>query len=160
MDVLFKIFQDAFFAAVAAIGFASISNPPRGALKYCALIAATGHATRFCLLNYAGVHIVAASLAGALLIGILAVWLAPKIKCPPEAFSYPALLPMIPGMYAYHALQAFILSLSAHGEDEFQHLFYLSESNAVICIFIILAMVIGQMLPILVFKRRSFTSTR
>lgn len=160
MEILMKILQDAFFAAVAAIGFASISNPPKGALKYCAVIAATGHATRFCLVNYADVHIVAASLVGALLIGTLAVWLSPKIKCPPEAFSYPALLPMIPGMYAYHALQAFILSLSAHGEEEFKHLFYLCESNAVICIFIIMAMVIGQMLPILVLKHRSFTSTR
>jgi uncharacterized membrane protein YjjB (DUF3815 family) len=33
-----KIFQDALFAAIAAIGFAAISRPPRRAYVYCALI--------------------------------------------------------------------------------------------------------------------------
>ena len=42
MTYLFNILQDGFFAAIAAIGFASISNPPRQAYKYCALIAALG----------------------------------------------------------------------------------------------------------------------
>ena len=36
MTYLFNILQDGFFAAIAAIGFASISNPPRQAYKYCA----------------------------------------------------------------------------------------------------------------------------
>ena len=42
-----KIFQDALFAAIAAIGFAAISRPPRRAYVYCALIAAVGHSLRF-----------------------------------------------------------------------------------------------------------------
>ncbi|WP_301707862.1 threonine/serine exporter family protein, partial [uncultured Duncaniella sp.] len=46
-----KIFQDALFAAIAAIGFAAISRPPRRAYVYCALIAAVGHSLRFVLMD-------------------------------------------------------------------------------------------------------------
>lgn len=160
MDVIYHIAEDAFFAAVAAIGFAAISNPPRKALKYCALIAAVGHALRYCLIDIAGWHIVMSSLFAAFAVGLLAIIFAPKAKCPPETFAFPSLLPMIPGMYAYRALQAFVLSLSTSDEGLFNHYFYLCESNGVTCIFIVLSMVLGQMIPILLFKRVSFSSTK
>ena len=53
-DVVWRLANDGFFAAVAAIGFAAISNPPMRAFKYCALIAAAGHMSRFAMMNYAG----------------------------------------------------------------------------------------------------------
>lgn len=58
MEILVKIFEDAVFAAIAAIGFSAISNPPKIAFKYCALIAAIGHALRYCLTTLWGVHLV------------------------------------------------------------------------------------------------------
>ena len=42
MSIILDILEDGVFAALAAIGFAAISNPPRMAFKYCALIAACG----------------------------------------------------------------------------------------------------------------------
>lgn len=160
MEIFIGIFQDAFFAAIAAIGFAAISNPPRSAFKYCALIAAVGHAARYCMMTFGGFHIVPASLVGAFLIGLLAVWFAPAVKCPPETFAFPSLLPMIPGIYAYRALQAFVFCLTVDGEGAFSHYSYLCGFNGITCCFVILAMVIGQMVPILIFKRKSFSSTR
>ena len=108
MTYLFNILQDGFFAAIAAIGFASISNPPRQAYKYCALIAALGHATRYVLTHnaYGEMHLIGASFIASLVIGVLTVFLAPRAKCPAETFSFPALLPMIPGMYAYRTIEA------------------------------------------------------
>ena len=47
--MILDILQDGLFAALAAIGFSSISNPPRKAYAYCALIAAVGHAVRYTL---------------------------------------------------------------------------------------------------------------
>lgn len=44
-----EFLQDALFAAIAAIGFAAISDPPRKAYLYCATIAAAGHSVRFLL---------------------------------------------------------------------------------------------------------------
>lgn len=159
-DIIAGIVQDGVFAAIAAIGFGTISNTPKIALKYCGLIAALGHVTRYCLTRFAGVGIVFASLIGAVVVGGLAVVLAPRAKCPPETFSFPSLLPMIPGIYAYRAIQAFILALTAVGEEQFSHYFYLCESNGITCVFIILGMVIGQMIPVIVFKRLTYTATR
>lgn len=43
----FPVITDGLFAAVAAIGFAVISNPPKRAVTIAALLAAIGHACRF-----------------------------------------------------------------------------------------------------------------
>ena len=44
------ILLDGFFAAVAAVGFGAVSDPPMRAFPRIALLAAVGHALRFCLI--------------------------------------------------------------------------------------------------------------
>lgn len=160
MTTILDILADGLFAAIAGIGFGAISNPPRSALIYCGIIAALGHMTRYCLINLGDAHIVPASLAGAFVVGMLAIICAKRVKCPPETFAFPALLPMIPGMYAYRTVQAFILALTASGEDQFDHFLYICESNGIICSFIIIGMVLGQLIPIYIFKKISFSVTK
>ncbi len=160
--MLLQIVQDAVFAAIAAIGFASISNPPKSAYVYCAIIAAAGHATRYLLMDPAtfNLHIVPATTLAALLIGILAVILSPQARVPAETFLYPSLLPMIPGMYAYKTIAGLVTCLSNGSEEAFRHHFYLFASNGITCFFILLGMVIGATLPIFALKKISFTATR
>lgn len=160
MTTIFDILVDGLLAAVAGIGFGAISNPPRMALKYCGLIAALGHMTRYCLINLGGLHIVAASLAGAFVVGLLAIICAKKVKCPPETFSFPALLPMIPGIYAYRTIQGFFLALTASDETQFNHFIYLCQSNGIVCFFVIICMVVGVLIPIYLFKKVSFSTTK
>lgn len=159
MEIFFKIIEDAVFAAIAAIGFSAISNPPKIAFKYCALIAATGHALRYCLTTW-GIHLVWGSFVSAFVIGCLAIYFAPKVKCPPETFSFPSLLPMIPGIYAYRSLQAFLMLLGQGSEEDFTHYAYLLQFNGLTCVLVVFAMVLGQMIPIFLFKRKSFSATR
>ena len=160
--MLINILQDGFFAAIAAIGFASISNPPRRAYAYCALIAAIGHSIRYILThnNVYQVHIIVASTIAAFFIGLTAVYLAPKAKCPAETCFFPALLPMIPGMYAYRTIGALLLCLYHQEEEIFTHYLYLLTYNGFTCVFIILGMVIGATVPIFMFKNISFQATR
>lgn len=160
MDILISILEDAFFAALAAVGFAAISNPPKSAFIWFALIAGAGHATRWVMINCCGWHLVSASLAGAFLIGLMAVIIAPRAKVPPETFSFPSLLPMIPGVFGYKCIQAIVMLVVTKEEQAFDHYCYLAISNGVTFVFVILAMVIGQMIPILALKHISFTSTR
>lgn len=160
MGVLINILEDGFFAAIAAIGFASISNPPRNAYLYCALIAAVGHSVRYMMTTFLSAHIIVASTVAALVIGMLAVWVSPKAKCPAETCLFPALLPMIPGMYAYRTIGALILCLKYTHEEAFLHYFYLLNYNGFTCVFIILGMVIGATIPIFTFKKISFQATR
>ena len=60
---LLAILSDGFFAAVAAVGFGAVSDPPMRAFPAIALLAAVGHALRFCLMD-TGVDIASASLCG------------------------------------------------------------------------------------------------
>lgn len=160
--MIMEIFEDGMFAAIAAIGFSSISNTPRRAFGLCAIIAATGHAIRFILTSsdFLSMNIIAASFIAAFAIGILAVLCAPMIKCPAEVCFFPSLLPMIPGMYAYRTVEALLACMQVHEETEFMHYLYLFAYNAFVGSSIIIAMVIGATVPIFLLKRISFQATR
>ncbi|MGN0309358.1 MAG: threonine/serine exporter family protein [Bacteroides sp.] len=156
------LLQDGFFAALASVGFASLSNPPRKAYPCCALLAAVGHALRYLLMNNQTItlHIIPASTIAALVIGFLAIQLALIAKCPAETCFFPALLPMIPGMYAYRTVEAIIFCLCHPAEQEFMHYLYLFAYNGFTCSMIMLGMVVGANIPIFLMKRLSFMATK
>lgn len=160
--MVLQIFQDALFSAIAAIGFAAISNPPARAYMFCALIAAIGHAGRFMLINVPDnpMHIVPATLCGAFAVGMLAVFLSPLSKTPAETCLFPALLPMIPGIYAYKAFGGLAMSVLRESADSFEYYFMLFMQNGLMCISLLLCLVIGGTIPIFVFKKVSFQATR
>ena len=161
-DILVNIFEDGFFAAIAAIGFSSISNTPRRAYLTCALIAAVGHAIRYVLTlpDLGGLHIIPASTVASFAIGMFSVLFASRIKCPAEVCFFPALLPMIPGMYAYRTVEALLSCLYHTREEVFVHYLYLFAFNGFTCAFIILGMVVGATIPVFLLKKLSFTATR
>lgn len=161
-DFIINILADGFFAAIAAIGFSSISNTPHRAYFSCAVVAAVGHAVRYILTStaVAGMHIIPASALAAFVVGTLAVLCAPRIKCPAEVCFFPALLPMIPGMYAYRTIEALVSCLYHTEEEAFAHYFYLLAYNGLTCTFIIMGMVIGATIPVFILKKMSFQATR
>lgn len=154
--------QDAFFAAIAAIGFSAISRPPRQAYLWCALIAAAGHSFRYFLMQSTALHlhIVIATTLAAFLIGIMSVLLSPHTKVPAETYLYPSLLPMIPGIYAYKTIAGLVLCMYESGEGAFERYFTLFASNGLTCFFILLGMAIGATIPIFMLKDISFQATR
>lgn len=155
------ILLDGLFAAVAAIGFGAISDPPMRAFPRIALLAAVGHALRFCLMNYAGVDIASASLCAAMVIGFGSLWLGRGVRCPMTVLYIPALLPMVPGIYAYKtvfSLIMFLQSLNDPGQGmQYMQLFFL---NATVSLSVIALLAAGATLPIFVFKREAFSLTR
>lgn len=154
------ILLDGAFAALAGIGFMSISNPPRMAYPAVALLAAVGHSIRFCLMNLAGMPISLACLIAAFSIGFLSIPTARIVRCPAETFSFPSLLPMIPGMYAYRTVQAVVKCLQVVDEQEFMHWLYVLAYNGLTALCAIMLMVIGVTVPIFMFKKYSFDVTR
>lgn len=156
------LFQDALFAAIAAIGFACISRPPSRAYWCCGVIAAIGHSTRYMLINTPGIemHIVPATLLAATVIGLLAVFLSPLVKCPAETCLFPALLPMIPGIYAYKSVAGLAMCVLHDNPADFDRYYTLFTHNGLTCICILLVMVTGATIPIFMFKRVSFSATR
>ena len=148
------ILLDGLFAAVAAIGFGSISNVPVRAFKGCALLAAAGHATRFVLLNACGWPLPVAAFIGALAIGFFAPKASRRWRIPAEALAFPALLPMIPGMYAYRAVEGLLQCIMCKTEETFHHAFYLFNYNGMVCVITVILMVLGVTIPILTDARR------
>lgn len=161
METYFQIFQDALLAAIAAIGFAAISRPPRRACLWCAVIAAAGHSLRFILMSTPpGLHIIPASLAAAFAIGVLSVLVAAFARFPAETCLFPSLLPMIPGIYAYKTFGGLALSLLSGRQQTFDHYFYIFSYNGMMCCGILFCLVLGATIPIFIFKKISFQATR
>lgn len=159
--MVLHILQDALFSAIAAIGFAAISRPPKQAYIYCALTAALGHSLRFVLMQEpVDMNILFATLLGSLVVGLLAVFFAGYAKFPAETCLFPALLPMIPGMYAYRTFGGLGLSLLADSQEQFDRYFYLFSYNGIMTVTILLCMVVGATLPIFILKKIAFQATR
>lgn len=156
-----EILRDALLAAIAAIGFASISRPPARAYFYCGLIAAVAHSLRMVLMSVPALsmHIVAATVAASFVAGCLAVMFSPAARTPAEACLFPALLPMIPGMFAYRTFGALARCMVGSSENAQQYVPVFFH-NALMCAGILTAMVIGATVPIFIFKKTSFRATR
>lgn len=155
------ILLDGCFAAVAAIGFGAISDPPMRAFPRIALLAAVGHALRFCLMEYAVVDIATASLCAAVVIGLGSLWLGKGVRCPMTALYIPALLPMVPGIYAYKTVFSLIMFMQSLG-DPAESLGYMQTFflNATVSLSVIVMLAAGATLPIFIFRRRAFSLTR
>lgn len=160
MDIILSLIGNGMFAAIAAIGFGSISNVPIRSFPGCALLAATGHTLRLVLMKYCAWGIISGSFMAGICIGLLSIPASRHWRCPAESLSFPALLPMIPGMYAYRAVQSFVLCIQNNEEARFSHYFYLFNYNWIVCILAIILMVVGITLPIFLFRNKSFSATR
>lgn len=159
---LTEILSDGLFAAIAAIGFAIISNPPRKTLVVSALLAAIGHSIRYFLMkaDCTGMSITIASFFAALIIGSLSIPFAKKLRVPAEVFAFPSLLPMIPGMFAYRTIQS-LAKILEHSEDGVSsHYINLFFYNGITAVFILFCLVIGVSIPIFIFRKQAFSSTR
>ena len=77
-----SVLFDGFLAAIAAIGFAVISNPPKKAVFIAALLAAVGHACRYYLLHQTPLDLTSSTLIAAFTIGMGSMWFAKLIHCP------------------------------------------------------------------------------
>lgn len=157
-DFLSSILWDGLMAAIAATGFAVISNPPKRAIAVSALLAAVGHAFRFYMMHSWSIDISSATFIAAFTIGMLGVLTAKLVKCPAEIFAFPSLLPMIPGVYAYKTILALMQFMQENQDMETMNRLIVDIcKNGITAFFIIFSLVIGVAIPLLMFKRLSYT---
>lgn len=103
MTDLIPYLRDIAFAFVVATGFAILFNTPRRVLPIAGLLGGLGHCIRFAMVGH-GVGLVAATLTGAIFIGLVGIILSHRVHTPPVVFTMPACITMIPGLYAYRAM--------------------------------------------------------
>ncbi len=159
--IVVDILSDALFAALAGVGFGAISDPPMRAFRFIAVLAAVGHACRYCLMTYAGIDISTASFIGALSIGFGALWLGKSARTPMTVLYIPALLPMIPGKYAYNMVFSQIMFLQNLGNaverTRYMEMFF---SNAMVTCTVVFMLAVGATLPMFIFPARAASLTR
>lgn len=148
-------------AAFAALGFGAVSNPSRRSIPCIMALAAVGYAARYLLMQWVELDIATSTLAASLLMGFGSLWLGGRIKCPMTTLYIPALLPFVPGMYAYKAVFSIILFMQNINAPAaaFLHLndFFL---NVIVTVTVILCMTVGASLPMFIFSRKAKSLTR
>ena len=159
MDLLL-IFEKGFFAAIAALGFAAVGNPSKAAFRYVPIIAFFGNAVRFTLMHYAGLNIAIATFFAAVLAGFIAVGFAYYARYPIEVFAFPALLPMIPGQFAYRSILGmirFMESTQAVAQAQYVPMII---SNLITALLTMFALGVGVAIPLFMCYKASFRMTR
>ncbi|MFV0506019.1 MAG: threonine/serine exporter family protein [Bacteroidales bacterium] len=159
--IVTDIMTDAIFAAVAGIGFGAISNPPLRVFKYIGILAALGHASRFCLMEYANLDISSASLAGSCVIGFVSLYFACLNRVPRTVLFIPALLPMIPGKFAYNTMFS-LITFMQNMDETTEKIKYLDLflSNFLVTFTTLFCLAIGSILPMLLFPKIALSFTR
>ncbi|CAE6883234.1 threonine/serine exporter family protein [Vibrio sp. B1FLJ16] len=150
LELLLGLLNDMFFAAIPAVGFALVFNVPQKALIYCAVGGALGHGSRYLMMQF-GVPIEWATFFAATLVGMIGVHWSHRFLAHPKVFTVAALIPMVPGVFAYKAMIAMV---------EINHLGYSPEllatcmENFLKAMFIIAGLAVGLAVPGLLFYRR------
>lgn len=112
-------------------------------------------------MHFAGWDIMTASFIGALVIGITCIAFAYWLHTPTTTLYIPALLPMIPGMYAYRTIFALVQFMRLAGDRE-QSMQYMLDffSNGVTTFSVVFVMAVGASLPTLWLRKWCFSMTR
>ena len=151
MNTLLLILEDAFFAAIPAVGFAMIFNVPKRALIYCALAGALGHSLRLVLFKFGGLPLEWSTFMAATVVSLVGIYWAQKWRAHPKVFTVAAVIPMIPGIHAFTALLA-LIEINRTGYT--QELVATMIQNGLKAAFIVAALAVGLALPGLLIYRR------
>jgi uncharacterized membrane protein YjjB (DUF3815 family) len=153
IDILFK----AFWCGCAAIGFAILFNTPARALIAIYLCGFLAGFLKFINLDPAvGGGIILASAVGAAAVGFASIPVSHWRHVPPIVISIPAVIPLIPGSFAYRTILGLINFIY---ETEVEVLTR-TVHNGVMTLFIILVLSLGVTLPMLLFRIESVKKVR
>lgn len=151
MDLVLMLLDDAFFAGFAALGFALLFNVPRQALLACVLFGASAHAIRALLLHF-GVPIEWASFIAATLLGLATVPWSRRVVIPRIVVTVAAVIPMIPGVYAYKTMTSL---MELHHKGYTLELQQTMVENGLLTIFILIGLSFGLAIaPVLVYRKK------
>ncbi|MBB1319262.1 threonine/serine exporter family protein [Shewanella sp. SR43-4] len=150
LELISLLLHDAFFSAIPAIGFAMVFNVPKRYLLYCALAGAIGHSSRTLLMQFS-MPIEWATFAAAAIVGVVTIRFAKQHLAPPLMYAVAAIIPMVPGTYAFNTVIALIqLTAQSQVSPELTAQVIL---NGLKTVFILGALAVGLALPSLLYYR-------
>lgn len=148
-------------AAIAGVGFGAVSHPPRRAFPYIAALAAIGYTLRYYLMSSLNTDIATASFCASLVVGLLAFRFGRLTYCPVTVLYIPALLPMIPGMYAYKTVLALVKFMQHQNEIAKSEMYMLElVMNGTITAATVFMLAVGSTILIFIFPKQAYSMTR
>jgi len=146
----------AIWSGAAAVGFGVLFNIPKKAIFTVFILGFGAGLIKFILLKF-DFNIISSSLIAAIFVGALSVPLSHKIHQPPVVFSIPAVIPMIPGFFAYKTILSIMKFTFSAGDNARKiELIEAIFSNGFTMIFILIGLTIGVSSPLLFLRKSTF----
>ena len=158
MEWLFLLEKGIWFG-VAAVGFAVLFNVPVRILLPIFIMGALGGLTKVVLLQFE-INVIIASLFGATLIGFLSIAFAHSKHAPPPIFAIPAVIPMVPGIFAYRIMLGLIKLATDIDHASSNQILSETVHNGLKVMFILMSLAAGVGLPMLITRKDSAKEIR
>lgn len=149
-----SFFEDWIWLGFAATGFAVLFNVPFRTLWIIFVMGALGGGLKLLSLQF-GTGIILASFLGATLVGFSSILAAHYKHSPPFIFAIPAVIPMVPGAYAYRMMLGLIRITGEVDQLAFWQLWEQIVDNGLKAFFVLIALALGVSAPMLLSRRKS-----
>jgi uncharacterized membrane protein YjjB (DUF3815 family) len=104
--------------------------------------------------------IVFASFLGATAIGIASIQTAHIKKSPPLVFSIPAVIPMVPGLFAYKMMLGLIALTRMENTDTYIQTLIETVNNGAKMMFVLISLGTGVAIPMLLSRKESIKKSK
>lgn len=151
---LLAFFEKWIWFGFAAIGFAILFNVPQRTIWVIFLMGALGGALKVLTMSLGG-SIILGSFLGAMLVGFISIGAAHFKHSPPFVFAIPAVIPMVPGAFAYRAMLGIIKLTNNVDSAVFVKLMEDTVNNGLKAGFVLMALAFGVSAPMLFTRRES-----
>ena len=148
------LIRDIALSFVVAVGFALLFTTPRRVIWVAGLLGGIGHGIRFLLLQN-HLDIVPATLAGAVSIGLIGIFMAHRVHTPPVVFTMPACITMIPGLFAYRTMLGCIKIYGAGVNGDASKHVQETMYNFILTSSLLFCLAIGISIAALAFRKKS-----
>jgi uncharacterized membrane protein YjjB (DUF3815 family) len=149
LPILFK----AFWCGWAALGFGILFNVPPKTLFAIWIGGAIAGVTKFSILLWSAESaVIQSSFFAALAAAVFSVPIAHWRREPPMIFAIPSVIPLIPGVFAYHTMLG-VMKLTNNVTEDYARTLSDTVHDGVNTLFIIMSIAIGVAIPMHVMRR-------
>ena len=152
------ILGKAFWCGWSALGFSILFNVPPRTLFAIWVLGALGGFLKFTMLQLSA-GVVFASFTAAMAVGFSCIPIAHFRHAPPMIFAIPAVIPMVPGVFAYRFMLG-LMKLTGNIGSDYNDILAETINNGARTLFIIMSLAIGVAVPMHLMRIESVKNIR
>jgi uncharacterized membrane protein YjjB (DUF3815 family) len=153
MDLLTSL-EKLLWCASASFGFAILFNVPSRTLPLIFVMGAVCGGVRLIGIELGGQAILG-SFMGAAVAGFISVWAAHTKHSPPLVFAIPAVIPMVPGAFAYRMMLGVMKLAGEVDHATYSLLVNETINNGLKTLFVLMALALGVSVPMLITRKET-----